>query len=55
MKRCNKLIDVGRRKFLTGGATAAAAVVAGGMAVMLPPTQPHRSRASTIRQAGSAT
>ena len=30
MKRCNKLIDVGRRRFLTGGATVAAAVVAVG-------------------------
>ncbi len=33
MKRCNQLIDVGRRQFLTGGATAAAAaaVAAGAM------------------------
>jgi len=30
MKRCNKMIDVGRRQFLTGGATAAAAVAAVG-------------------------
>ena len=30
MKRCNKMIDVGRRQFLTGGATAAAAAVAVG-------------------------
>ena len=28
MKRCDKLVDVGRRKFLTGGATTAAAAVA---------------------------
>ena len=28
MKRCDKLIDVGRRQFLTGGATAAAAAAA---------------------------
>jgi arsenite oxidase small subunit len=27
MKSCNKMIDVGRRKFLTGGTTAAAAAV----------------------------
>ena len=28
MKRCNRLVDVGRRQFLRGGATTAAAVVA---------------------------
>lgn len=28
MKRCNRLVDLGRRRFLRGGATAAAAVVA---------------------------
>jgi arsenite oxidase small subunit len=30
MKRCNKMVDVGRRQFLSGGATAAAAAVAAG-------------------------
>ena len=30
MKRCNKMVDVGRRQFLSGGATAAAAAVASG-------------------------
>jgi len=30
MTRCNKMIDVGRRRFLTGGATVAAAAVAVG-------------------------
>jgi arsenite oxidase small subunit len=30
MKRCNRMVDVGRRQFLSGGATAAAAAVAAG-------------------------
>ena len=30
MKRCDKMVDVGRRQFLRGGATAAAAAVAAG-------------------------
>ncbi len=30
MKRCNRMIDIGRRHFLRGGATAAAAAVAAG-------------------------
>ena len=30
MKRCNKIVDVGRRQFLSGGATAAAAAFAAG-------------------------
>jgi arsenite oxidase small subunit len=31
MKSCNRLVDLGRRQFLRGGATAAAATVAAGM------------------------
>ena len=31
MKSCNRLVEVGRRQFLRGGATAAAATVAAGM------------------------
>ena len=30
MKRCNRMVDVGRRQFLRGGASAAAAAVAAG-------------------------
>jgi arsenite oxidase small subunit len=31
MKTCNRLLDLGRRQFLRGGATAAAATVAAGI------------------------
>jgi len=31
MKSCNRLVELGRRQFLRGGATAAAATVAAGM------------------------
>ncbi|HEV2549425.1 MAG TPA: arsenate reductase (azurin) small subunit [Stellaceae bacterium] len=30
MKRCNRMVEIGRRQFLSGGATAAAAAVAAG-------------------------
>lgn len=31
MKRCNRMVEIGRRQFLRGGATAAAAAVAAGV------------------------
>lgn len=54
MKSCPTMIDVGRRKFLTGAGVAAAGVAAS--AVMFhPPQRRRRLPASVIRPTGSRT
>ena len=51
---CDKLVDSGRRKFLTGASVAAAGAAA---SAIVAPSEGRtcRARASTIRPTGSAT
>ncbi len=44
MKRCNKMVDVGRRQFLSGGATAAAAAFAAGAVPAVADATPSLAR-----------
>ncbi len=46
MKRCNNLVDIGRRQFLRGGASAAAAVAAAGAVAATAEAAPSLARVS---------
>ena len=55
MKRCDKMVEVGRRQFLRGGIVAAAALPVVGLGAHRKPRPPPMAHCSIIPRRGSPT